>query len=115
MILAILLALSAWLLSFILPWWSLAIPALLLGIWLGKTGWSSFGYGFLGIGGLWLLQTAYIHLANGGILTTRIAELFSLPYPALVIVITVMAGGLAGGLSTLTGYFFKKAFFNRNK
>ncbi|SHE76064.1 hypothetical protein SAMN05443144_103117 [Fodinibius roseus] len=114
MILAILLALSAWMLSFILPWWSLAIPALLLGMWMGKTGWNSFGYGFLGIGGLWLLQTAYIHFANDGILTMRIAELFSLPYPFLVITGTVVAGGMAGGLSTLTGYFFKKVFFNRN-
>lgn len=114
MILAILLALSAWLLGFILPWWSLSIPALLLGSRLGKTGWSSFAYGFVGIGGLWLLQTAYIHFVNQGILTTRIAELFSLPHPVLVIVITVVAGGLAGGLSTLTGYLFKKAFLHQS-
>lgn len=111
MILAILLALFSWLLSFILPWWSLAVPALLLGMWLGKTGWSSFGYGFLGIGGLWLIQTVYIHFANDGILTTRIADLFNLPHPSLVILITIVMGGLAGGFPTLTGYFFKKAFF----
>lgn len=114
MILAILLALAAWLLSFILPWWSLAIPASLLGIWRGKTGWSSFGYGFLGIAGLWLVQAVYIHYTNEGILTTRIAELFSLPQPALVIAATIGVGGIAGGLSTLTGYFIKKVFFNRN-
>lgn len=112
MILAILLALSAWLLSLFLPWWSLAIPALLLGMWLGKTGWYSSGYGFLGISGLWLIQTLYIHFANDGILTTRIAELFSLPSPWLVILITVLIGGLAGGLSTLTGYLCKKTFLN---
>lgn len=110
MIITILLAFSAWLLSLILPWWSLTIPALLLGLGLGKTGWYSFGYGFLGIGGLWLIQTAYIHLANDGILTTRIAELFSLPSAWLVILITVLIGGLTGGFSTLTGYLFRKTF-----
>lgn len=113
MILAILLALSAWLLSLILPWWSLAIPAVVLGYLLGKTGWSAFGFGFLGIGGWWLIQTVYIHLANDGILTTRIAELFSLPSSWFIILITVIIGGLSGGLSTLTGYLLK-GFFTVN-
>lgn len=112
MILAILLALSAWLLSFILPWWSLAFPAVILGAILGKSGVHSFVYGALGIGGWWLIHTLYIHIANDGILTTRIAELFSLPYPWLVIVATVFIGGLAGGLSTLTGYLLKKTLIN---
>jgi len=112
MLLALLIALSAWLLSLILPWWSLAIPCVLLGILLGKTGVRSFGFGFLGIGGWWLAQTLYIHLANEGLLTTRIAELFSLPSPWLIILITVITGGLAGGLATLTGYLFKNVIFN---
>jgi len=112
MLLAFLLALSAWLLSLILPWWSLAIPGLLLGTFLGKTGWRSFSYGFLGIGGWWLAQSLYIHLANDGLLTTRIADLFSLPSAWLIILFTVIIGGLAGGLTTLTGYLFKNVIFN---
>ena len=112
MILAILLALSAWLLSLMLPWWSLAAPALILGAWLGTSGSASFGYGFLGIGTLWLIQTLTIHIYNDGILTGRIAELFSLPSAWLVILITVIIGGVAGGLSTLTGYLGRKALAN---
>jgi hypothetical protein len=112
MILAILLALSGWLLSFILPWWSLAIPALLLGMLLGRSGWFSFAYGFLGIGGWWLIQTFYIYIVNEGALTTRIAELFSLPSAWLVLLATVLIGGLSGGLSTLTGYLFKSTFLH---
>jgi len=110
MLLALLFALLAWLLSLILPWWSLTIPGILLGIFLGKTGWRSFGYGFLGIGGWWLIQSLYIHLANDGLLTTRIADLFSLPSAWLVILITVLIGGLIGGFSTLTGYLLRKTF-----
>ncbi len=112
MILAILLALSAWLLSFVLPWWSLAFPALILGAILGTSGARSFGYGALGIAGWWLIHTLYIHTANDGILTSRIADLFSLPYPWLLIVITVLIGGLAGGLATLTGYQLKRTFIS---
>lgn len=115
MILAILLALSAWLLSFVLPWWSLAFPALILGAMLGNTGIRSFGYGALGIGGWWLIHALYIHVANDGILTSRIANLFSLPYPWLLIAITAIIGGLAGGLSTLTGYLLKHNFISPPK
>ncbi|MCW9707052.1 hypothetical protein [Fodinibius salsisoli] len=110
MILAILLALSAWLLSFVLPWWSLAIPAVVLGALLGTSGGHSFGFGALGIGAWWLIHTLYIHIANDGILTGRIADLFSLPHPSLVILITVIIGGLTGGLATLTGYLFRTTF-----
>lgn len=112
MLLALLLALSAWLLSFVLPWWSLALPALILGAIWGKSGLTSFGYGFLGIATLWLIQTSIIHIQNDGILTARIAELFSLPSAWLVLLITVVIGGLSGGLSTLTGYLFKKTILN---
>lgn len=112
MLLALLLALSAWLLSLILPWWSLVIPALILGAWLGRTDLFSFSFGFLGVGGWWLIQTLIIHIYNEGILTTRIAELFNLPSAWMIILITVVIGGLAGGLSTLTGYLFKKTFLN---
>jgi len=110
MISVLLIALCAWLLSFILPWWSLGIPALLLGAIAGRTGWSSFCSGFLGIGGWWLVHSIYIHLASGGILTTRMSDLFGLPHPSLVILITMAAGGLAGGLSALTGYLLNKTF-----
>ncbi len=111
MILALLLALTAWLLSLIFPWWIIAIPGLVLGAQLGKSGSHAFGYGFLGIGGLWFLQSLLIHLGNNGILTERIANLFSLPHSWLVILITVLIGGLAGGLTTLAGYLFSDTFF----
>ncbi|MGK7369258.1 MAG: hypothetical protein ACNS64_03510 [Candidatus Halalkalibacterium sp. M3_1C_030] len=112
-LLAILIAIFAWILGLFLPWWSMAIPCFLLGSWLGKKSGASFLAGFLGIGILWFIQTLTIHIANDGILTTRIAELFTLPHPLLVILVTILIGGLAGGLSTLTGYFFGEAFVQK--
>lgn len=108
MILATLIATAAWLLSFFLPWWSVFIPGLILGASLGRSGGHSFLWGFAGIAGLWLLQTMIIDIQNNGILTKRIAGLFSLPSGWLIILITVIIGGLIGGLTTLTGYLLKK-------
>lgn len=114
MLLAFLIAITAWLLGLLLPWWSLAIPCLILGGWLGERSGTAFMYGFLGIGGLWLVQVLFIDIANDGILSSRIAELFSLPHSSLVILLTVIIGGVAGGLCTLTGFFFKSAFLTDN-
>jgi len=113
MILAFFIALTAWLLSFVLPWWSLAIAGLVLGAIFGKSGNHSFGNGFLGVGGLWLVQSLISHISDNGILTERVANIFSLPYPWLAIVITVAIGGLAGGLTSLTGYYFTETFWGK--
>lgn len=113
MMLIILIALLAWVLGLFLPWWSLALPCILLGAWHGKSGGRSFIYGFLGIALLWLIQSLFIHVGNAGVLTNRIGELLSLPDPILVIVISVFIGGLAGGMSTMTGFFFKKTFLEK--
>lgn len=110
MLLIILIALSAWILSLFLPWWSLAIPCVVLGAWLGRSGFRSFLFGFLGIGILWLAQSTVTNIANNGILASRISEMLSLPNSFVLIVITILVGGLAGGLSTLTGYYFRTSF-----
>ena len=112
MLLILLVAVSAWMLGLFLPWWSLALSCLFLGGWLGDKGSTAFTNGFAGIGSLWLMQTLYVHIANDGLLTSRIADLFSLPHPLLVMVVTVIIGGLAGGISTLTGYLFRKALMD---
>lgn len=108
MILALLIALTTWLLGLILPWWAVALPGLVFGALLGRSGTSAFGWGFTGIGLLWLGQTLWLHLANDGILTGRIGEMFTLPSPLLLVFITALVGGLIGGCTTLTGYLLRK-------
>lgn len=108
MLLALLIALTAWLLTSFLPWWSVLLPGLFWGALLGSSGRSAFGWGFAGIGILWLLQTLYVHIANNGILTGRIADMFSLPSPLLLVLLTAVIGGIIGGCSGLTGYLVRK-------
>jgi hypothetical protein len=99
-------AVSAFLLNLFLPWWSIAIPGLIFGYLFNKKALPSFGWGFLALFLLWGGQALYIHFANDGILSTRIAEMLSVGSPMLVVLITGIIGGLVSGLATLTGTLF---------
>ncbi len=108
MLLTLLILITAFLLNLILPWWSIALPGLIFGYQFKKSGWTSFGWGFLALFILWGGQALYIHFANEGILSTRIAAMLGVGSPYLVILITGVLGGLVSGLATLTGSLFKK-------
>lgn len=103
MILVVLIAITAFLLNLFLPWWSIALPGVLLGYLFKQKGAASFGWGFLALFVLWGGQALYIHFANDGILSTRIAEMLGVGSPFLVILITGILGGLVSGLATLSG------------
>ena len=51
----------------------------------------------------WGGQALYVHIANEGILSTRIAEMLGVGSPLIVVLITGVLGGLVSGLATLTG------------
>lgn len=112
MLLAILIAITAWLLGFFLPWWSVVLPGFIFGAWMGSTKKTSFLNGFLGISGLWLFQTLSTNFYNTGILTSRIADMMQMEASFLIIFFTVIIGALLGGLSTLTGFLFRETFFS---
>lgn len=92
----------------VLPWWSIAVVAFLVGAWKPSSGWKAFGAGFLGVSALWFIAAEYIHLHTGGVLTTRVAEMFKIPIPFLLVVMTAVLGGLVGALAATTGFHFKK-------
>ncbi|GAB5410769.1 MAG: hypothetical protein BalsKO_31340 [Balneolaceae bacterium] len=108
MILTFLILITAFILNLFLPWWSIALPGLAFGYQFKKSPWVSFGLGFLALFLLWGGQALYIHFANDGILSTRIAEMLGVGSPYLVILITGIIGGLVSGLATLTGTLFTK-------
>jgi len=103
MFLSALILITAFLLNLFLPWWSVAIPGLIFGYLFSQKAFSSFGWGFLALFLLWGGQALYTHLANDGILTSRIAEMLSLGSPILIVLITGILGGLVSGLAALTG------------
>lgn len=93
----------AFLLQIYLPWWSIALAGFLISFILSSSGVSSFFSGFLGISVYWGVLAFFIDNANDHILSTRVAEIFSLPNSTVLILITAIVGGLIGGFGALTG------------
>ncbi|RDC65008.1 hypothetical protein [Adhaeribacter pallidiroseus] len=100
----------AFALQFFLPWWIVAPVSFGLAAWRGRNGWAAFGTGFLGIGLGWLLLSAFIHFRTAGILTNKVGQLFSLPNPTLLLLITALIGGVVGGFSAWAGYCCRRLF-----
>ncbi|MCF2445891.1 hypothetical protein L0657_18160 [Dyadobacter sp. CY345] len=96
-------------LQLFMPWWTIALIPFLVMIWRAKSGFHSFITGFLAIAFLWFSYGLYSHLSTDGIMSNRIAEIFSLPNGVLLLIVTTIVGGIVGGLSGLSGYFVRKS------
>ncbi|MEX0773468.1 MAG: hypothetical protein WD038_09890 [Balneolales bacterium] len=99
--------LLALVLQLFMPWWSVALASVILGAGLGQKSTHAFLAGFYGIGLLWLSASSYIHFANDGILSGRVATMMGLPNAFSIILVTVLVGAMVGGLASLTGFLLK--------
>jgi hypothetical protein len=110
-ILATLLTLA---LSFIsglfLPWWGIAIVALLVAILVRQIAGLSFLSGFLGVFLLWAGLAWWIDSKNNSILSERIAHVLPLGGNSmLLILVTGLVGGLVAGFAALSGAYLRPA------
>ena len=103
----LLIALLSSIIEFILPWWSVAIVAFAVSLIFSQPGDKSFLMGFAGVGLCWLIFAFTRDMLNDHILATRMATLFKLPGHGLFILLTVLIGGLVGGLSSWAGALMK--------
>jgi cell division protein FtsX len=101
---------TAYLMQLYMPWWSVVVASFLISLILSSKGLSSFFSGFLGIGILWFFLAWRIDSATGSILTEKVANLFSLPNSILLILVTALIGGLAGGFGALAGSHLRSVF-----
>ena len=104
-ILAALLTMAlAFLVGLYLPWWSIAIVAFLVALFLPQPSFRGFLSGFLGIFLLWGILAFWIDVENQQILSRKMALVFRLGgSSALLILVTAFVGGLVGGFAALTG------------
>jgi len=108
----LLIALLCALVQTYLPWWSCAVIAFSVEAVFGK-GRLGFFSGFYGVAAAWMVLAAYIDHSSGSVLTYRILELFKLPAMAMVlIIVTGLVGGIAGGLSSMAGSWVNAYFRN---
>lgn len=97
-------AVLAYLLQSALPWWGCMIAAIVVHIIApGRSDAVAWLTGFIGVAILWSISAAVIDAANNTLLSDRISRLFGLPHPALLIVLSAIIGGLAGGFGALLG------------
>jgi len=91
-----------------LPWWSIAIAALIVAVLVHQKAGKAFIAGFLGIFLLWGALAWWINMKNEGILATKIASVLPLGGSAtLLILVTACIGGLVAGLAAMSGSYLR--------
>jgi hypothetical protein len=99
-------AVVAFILELFMPWWCIAVAAFAGGFAL-KTK-ANFFAGLLAIALLWFIKAILIEASATAPLTERVAAIFTLSKPMLILV-TVLLGGLLGGFAAMTGAALKKS------
>ena len=104
----ILTALLAFVAGLYLPWWSIAIVALLVAVLLNQNAGKAFLAGFLGVFLLWGALAWWINMKNEGILASKIASALPLGGSAIVLIlVTGFIGGLVGGFAAMSGSYLR--------
>jgi hypothetical protein len=92
-----------------LGWWSVAPAAFIVAIAIRQHPGKSWLAGFIGVFLLWGVLAWWIDVKNEGVLTKKIAALFSIgDNTFLLIVISAFIGALVAGFGALTGSFIHK-------
>lgn len=93
----------------VLPWWSLAFVAFLIGFVSNLSGWAAFAAGLLGSGGVWAVYALSLNHANSSMLAHKMAVLFGLPVSAMLMVgVAALIAALLGGFAAASGRNLKK-------
>ena len=95
--------------EYFFPWWTVAVVAFLVVLAMAFRPGKGFLAGFLGVLILWLIISLIKDFSNEHILSTRMAELFSLPAGLLFIIVASLIGGLVGGLAGWSGAVVRKS------
>ncbi len=112
----ILTALLAYVSGLYFPWWSIAVVAFTIAIFVNQSPGKSFLGGFLSIFLLWAVLAFIIDHQNESILSKKIAQVLPLGGSTiLLILITAFVGALVGGFAALSGSLFKKIFAETKK
>jgi len=92
-----------------LPWWSVALAAIVISIIIPLASWKSFLSAFLGVFFLWGILAWWMDSKNNSILSEKIAQLLPLGGSSvLLILLTAFIGALVAGFAGLTGSYVRK-------
>ena len=92
-----------------LPWWSIALAALLVAALIPQRPFRSWITGFLAVFLLWGGMAFWIDIRNQHILSAKLAEIFPLGGSSILLVlVSALIGGLVAGFAALTGSYIRK-------
>ncbi len=95
-----------------MPWWGIAIAAFLVSTAIPQKPAFSFLSGFLGVFLLWEVLAWWIDNKNNGILSQKVASIFSLGGSSvLLIVVTSVIGALVAGFAALAGSYLRRLIY----
>ncbi|MBX3241361.1 MAG: hypothetical protein KIT80_17760 [Chitinophagaceae bacterium] len=110
----ILIALFSFLLSLYMSWWSIAVVAFCVNLWLVQKPVWAFVSGFVSILLLWGGLAWYISSANNDILAHKLSQLvLQKDSPALLIGVTALSGALVAGFAALSGALLGRLIFEK--
>ncbi len=96
------------------PWWSIAIVAFLVSVFLRQTPLVSFFSGFTALFLLWGIMSFWISSNNNDILAHRVALLiFKSDNTFLLILSTALIGALVAGIAALTASFLRPYLYGK--
>ena len=106
----ILIALLSFAACLYLPWWSIAVVAFLVTVFIPVKPAAAFFAGFTAVFILWLGLSAWISSANEHVLAHKVSMLIlKMDNVGLLIFATALIGALVAGFAALTGSFVRKA------
>ena len=101
--------------GYFLPWWIVAIAAIIAAFFVGKSPGGSFWSGFAAVFIGWIILSLFKSLPNDNLLATRVAALFQLPNWVWLLLITGIIGGLVGGMAAMSGVLVRRALSEDKK
>ena len=99
------------LMGYFFEWWTVAIAAFIGGAIFGKSSGETFVKGMIAVIIVWLLMVCYYHFSTQGILSNKIAQILPVAgNVGILIVVTVLIGGLVGGFGAMSGFLVRNLF-----
>ena len=109
-----LIAALAYFTGLFMPWWGIVVAGAVVSFLIPTSSFSAFVSGFIGVGLLWLVLSWQIEIESKGILTEKVARIFTLDDPILLVLAAGIIGALCGGFGSLTGNSFRQIFLKKN-